>query len=154
MPYYTRAYNPQPTARVTSQELKNEFQAIDNALDAAEADVGKGIRAPEATTALPNAASRALKVMSFDASGNPIATVLAGDVADAADNAAIATAKAAEAAASAVAAHNSELAAAASAATVDIPALESGKYLSNNGAQYGVASHYTTSGAATQHHRH
>ena len=133
MTYYARTYNPQPTARVTSQELKNEFQAIDNALDAAEADVGKGIRAPEATTALPNAASRALKVMSFDASGNPVATVLAGDVADAADNAAIATAKAAEAAASAVAAHNSELAAAASAATVDIPALESGKYLSNNG---------------------
>ena len=133
MPYYTRAYNPQPTARVTSQELKNEFQSIDNALDAVETDVGKGIRAPEATTALPNAASRALKVLSFDASGNPIATVLAGDVADAADNAAIATTKAAEAAASAVAAHNSELAAAASAATVDIPALESGKYLSNNG---------------------
>lgn len=133
MPYYTRAYNPQPTARVTSQELKNEFQSIDNALDAVGVDVGKGIRAPEATTALPNAASRALKVMSFDALGNPIATVLAGDVADAADNAAIATTKAAEAAASAAAAHNSELAAAASAATVDIPVLESGKYLSNNG---------------------
>ena len=116
MPYYTRTYNPQPTARVTSQELKNEFQAIDNALDAVEADVGKGIRAPEATTVLPNAASRALKVLSFDASGNPAVPIAVVDLTAAVASAAAAAISESNAATSA---SNASASAASAAAVLD-----------------------------------
>lgn len=114
MPYYTRTYNPQPTARVTSQELKNEFQAIDNALDAVEVDIGKGVRAPEATTALPNAASRALKVLSFDGSGNPRTTIAEVDLTAAVASAAAAAVSETNAATSASNASASESNASAS----------------------------------------
>lgn len=111
MPYYTRTYNPQPTTRVASTDLKNEFQAIDNALDNVETDVGKGIRAPEATTALPNAASRANKVLSFDGSGNPAVPIAVVDLANA-------VTAASNAATSETNAANSATAAAASAASI------------------------------------
>lgn len=125
MPYYTRTYNPQPTTRVASTVLKDEFQLLESALDAVEVDVGKGIRAPEATTALPNAASRANKVLSFDVSGNPAVPIAVADLAaavTAASNAATsetnAAASATAADASADAAAISEANAAASAASI------------------------------------
>lgn len=132
MTYYTRAFNPQPTQRVGSTDLKNEFQLVDNALDAVEVDIGKGIRAPEATTALPSAASRALKVLSFDASGNPRATIAETDLAaavtaasnadasaiSAADQVALATTQAGIATAQAGIATTKAAEAAASAASV------------------------------------
>ena len=125
MAYYTRTYNPQPTTRVASTDLKNEFQAVENGLASAETADGKAIRAPEATTALPSAASRALKVLSFDGSGNPRTTIAETDLAaavTAASNAATSESNAAlsetAAAASAVAADASADAAAASAASI------------------------------------
>ena len=125
MAYYTRTYNPQPTTRVASTDLKNEFQAVENGLASAEAADGKAIRAPEATTALPSAASRALKVLSFDGSGNPRTTIAETDLAaavTAASNAATSESNAAfsetAAAASAIAADASADAAAASAASI------------------------------------
>lgn len=125
MAYYTRTYNPQPTTRVASTDLKNEFQAVENGLASAETADGKAIRAPEATTALPSAASRALKVLSFDGSGNPRTTIAETDLAaavTAAGNAAASASNAAAsktaAAASAVAADASAIAAAASAASI------------------------------------
>lgn len=125
MAYYTRTYNPQPTTRVASTDLKNEFQAVENGLASAETADGKAIRAPEATTALPSAASRALKVLSFDASGNPRTTIAETDLAaavTAASNAATSESNAAlsetAAAASAIAADASADAAAASAASI------------------------------------
>ena len=133
MAYYIRTYNPQPTTRVASTDLKNEFQAVENGLASAEAADGKAIRAPEATTALPSAASRALKVLSFDASGNPVTTFAKADI-DAQASAAAASAIAADSSAydaaasssasgaSAVAAALSESAAAASAAAADASA--------------------------------
>lgn len=133
MAYYTRTYNPQPTTRVASTDLKNEFQAVENGLASAETADGKAIRAPEATTALPSAASRALKVLSFDASGNPVTTFAKADI-DAQASAAAASAIAADSSAydaaasssasgaSAVAAALSESAAAASAAAADASA--------------------------------
>lgn len=75
MTYYTRGYSPQPTQRVGSAELKAEFQAIEDGLNAAEAQDGKSVRAPEAIPVLPNAISRASKVLAFDASGNPVAQI-------------------------------------------------------------------------------
>ena len=125
MAYYTRTYNPQPTTRVASTDLKNEFQAVENGLASAETADGKAIRAPEATTALPSAASRALKVLSFDGSGNPRTTIAETDLAaavTAASNAATSESNAAlsetAAAASAAAADASADAAAASAASI------------------------------------
>lgn len=125
MAYYIRTYNPQPTTRVASTDLKNEFQAVENGLASAEAADGKAIRAPEATTALPSAASRALKVLSFDGSGNPRTTIAETDLAaavTAASNAATSESNAAlsetAAAASAIAADASADAAAASAASI------------------------------------
>ena len=125
MAYYTRTYNPQPTTRVASTDLKNEFQAVENGLASAETADGKAIRAPEATTALPSAASRALKVLSFDGSGNPRTTIAETDLAaavTAASNAATSESNAAlsetAAAASAIAADASADAAAASAASI------------------------------------
>ena len=126
MAYYTRTYNPQPTTRVASTDLKNEFQAVENGLASAETADGKAIRAPEATTALPSAASRALKVLSFDGSGNPRTTIAETDLeaaVTAASNAALSEkAAAASAAAADASAALSEKAAAASAAAADASA--------------------------------
>lgn len=122
MAYYTRTYNPQPTTRVASTDLKNEFQAVENGLASAEAADGKAIRAPEATTALPSAASRALKVLSFDGSGNPRTTIAETDLAAAVTAASNAATSESNAAASAAAAALSGTAAAASAAAADASA--------------------------------
>ena len=107
MPYYTRTYDPQPTTRVASTDLKDEFQTIESALGAVETDVGKGIRAPEAITALPNAASRANKVLSFDASGHPAVPIAVADLAAAVTAASNAATSATAAAASATSASGS-----------------------------------------------
>ena len=118
MAYYTRTYNPQPTTRVASTDLKNEFQAVENGLASAETADGKAIRAPEATTALPSAASRALKVLSFDGSGNPRTTIAETDLEAAVTAASNAALSEKAAAASAAAADASADAAAASAASI------------------------------------
>ena len=101
MTYYTRGYSPQPTQRVGSAELKAEFQAIEDGLNAAEAQDGKAVRAPEAISGLPNAISRANKVLSFDGSGNPAVPIAVVDLANAvnaANNAADSATAAAESA--------------------------------------------------------
>lgn len=122
MAYYTRTYNPQPTTRVASTDLKNEFQAVENGLASAKTADGKAIRAPEATTALPSAASRALKVLSFDGSGNPRTTIAETDLAAAVTAASNAATSESNAATSESNAALSETAAAASAAAADASA--------------------------------
>lgn len=117
MAYYTRTYNPQPTTRVASTDLKNEFQAVENGLASAETADGKAIRAPEATTALPSAASRALKVLSFDGSGNPRTTIAETDLAAAVTAASNAATSESNAAASASTASTQAGNAATSAST-------------------------------------
>ena len=142
MPYYTRTYNPQPTTRVASTDLKNEFQAIDNALDAVETDVGKGIRAPEATTALPNAASRALKVLSFDSSGHPAVPIAVVDLANAVTAASNAATSETNAAASATAA-------AGSASTASTQASNASTSATNAASSASAASTSATSAATS-----
>lgn len=151
MTYYTRSFNPQPTQRVASTDLKNEFQAVKNALDAVEVDVGKGVRAPEATTALPNAASRALKVMSFDASGNPRTTIAEVDLAAAATAASNAAASAGSSAASAVESEGFADAAALSAAAASTSATnaESSATASAGSASTATTQATSASGSAT-----
>lgn len=120
--HYTRAYNPQPTQRVASTDLKNEFQLVEGGFTSLQVLTNQTLRQSggSAVNAMPNAVSRALKVLSFDADGHPrttlgeadlVAAVSAGDTATAqagiattqagiaTTQAGIATAKAAEAAA-------------------------------------------------------
>lgn len=132
---YTRAYNPQPTQRVGSAELKAEFQAIENAFTTEATEAERTLRQSggSAVNALPNAASRALKVLSFDASGHPVTAFSKADI-DSQASAAAASALAADASAddasnsasassaSALAASMSEAAAAASAVAADASA--------------------------------
>lgn len=98
MTYYTRGYNPQPTQRVGSAELKAEFQLIADGLNAAEAQDGKAIRAEDAIPALSNAISRASKLLSFDENGKPVTLIAKADIDDAV---ALAQQKAADATSSA-----------------------------------------------------
>lgn len=75
--HYTRDYNPPTGTRVSSSDLINEFQAVQGGFDSVQAELGNTLHqasgAPMA--ALPNAVSRALKVLSFDADGNPRANI-------------------------------------------------------------------------------
>lgn len=80
MTYYTRSINPQPTQRVGSAELKAEFSSVQTGFESAETADGKAVRAPEAIPTLPNAISRALKILSFDASGNPATSFSAAEL--------------------------------------------------------------------------
>lgn len=75
MTFYTRAFNPQPTQRVGSTDLKNEFQSVQAGFDAVETSIGNTLRQASGTAIaeMPSAASRALKALAFDASGNPVA---------------------------------------------------------------------------------
>ncbi len=93
---YTRTYNPQPTQRVGSADLKAEFQAIENAFNTESTEAERTLRQTggSAVNALPNAASRALKVLSFDASGHPITSIATVDLAAAVTAATTATTQA------------------------------------------------------------
>lgn len=72
--HYTRGYDPQPTQRVGSTDLKNEFQAVEGGFDSIQADTRRTLRQVDGAeiAPMPNAVSRALKLLSFDASGNPV----------------------------------------------------------------------------------
>lgn len=72
--HYTRAYDPQPTQRVGSTDLKNEFQAVEVGFDSIQADTSRTLRQVGGAeiAPMPNAISRALKLLSFDAAGNPV----------------------------------------------------------------------------------
>lgn len=72
--HYTRAYDPQPTQRVGSTDLKNEFQAVEGGFDSIQADTSRTLRQVGGAeiAPMPNAISRALKLLSFDAAGNPV----------------------------------------------------------------------------------
>jgi hypothetical protein len=149
MTYYTRAFNPQPTQRVSSSDLKNEFQAIEGAFSSAEDDVGKSLRAPESLSALPNAASRALKVLSFDASGNPDVPIAVADLSAAVTAAANAAASEAGAAAQVVLASDQvALAAAQVVLASDEVALAAGQ-VSIATAQAGIATTKAAEAAAS-----
>ena len=71
---YTRAYDPQPTQRVGSTDLKNEFQAVEGGFDSIQADTRRTLRQIDGAeiAPMPNAISRAMKLLSFDAAGNPV----------------------------------------------------------------------------------
>ena len=71
--HYTRGYDPQPTQRVGSTDLKGEFQSIEGGFDSIQFDVSRTLRqvGGAEVAPMPNAISRALKLLSFDAAGNP-----------------------------------------------------------------------------------
>lgn len=75
--HYTRDYNPPSGSRVASSDLINEFQTIENGFDSVQSGVANTLRQASGTAiaAMPNAVSRALKVLSFDADGNPATTI-------------------------------------------------------------------------------
>lgn len=76
--HYNRAYNPPTGTRVSSSDLINEFHSVQNGFDSVQADLGNTLRQASGTQigVLPNAASRALKALAFDADGNPVAVTL------------------------------------------------------------------------------
>lgn len=125
--HYTRDYNPPTGTRVSSSDLINEFQAVQGGFDSVQAELGNTLHqasgAPMA--ALPNAVSRALKVLSFDADGNPRSAIGEADFAQATASAetsiaqaAVATAQASAATAQAGIATAKAAEAAASAASI------------------------------------
>ena len=81
--HYTRDYNPPSGSRVASSDLINEFQTIENGFDSVQSGVANTLRQASGTAiaALPNAVSRATKVLSFDADGNPRTTIAEADLA-------------------------------------------------------------------------
>ena len=82
--HYTRDYAPPTGTRVASSDLINEFQSVEAGFDSVQTDFGYTLHQASGTAiaAMPNAVSRALKVLGFDADGNPIALALT-EVADA-----------------------------------------------------------------------
>lgn len=105
--HYTRDYAPPTGTRVASSDLINEFQAVQSGFDSTQAELENTLRQASGTpiAALPNAVSRAEKVLSFDASGNPVtlfakseldglAAAAANSVTDAAAQVGMATAQA------------------------------------------------------------
>lgn len=91
--HYTRDYAPPTGTRVASSDLINEFQSVEAGFDSVQTDFGHTLHQASGTAiaAMPNAVSRALKVLSFDADGNPATTI---DGVDFAASAATATAAA------------------------------------------------------------
>lgn len=73
--HYTRDYSPPTGTRVSSSDLINEFQLVEAGFDSVQTDFDNSLRQASGTAiaALPNAASRALKALAFDVSGNPVA---------------------------------------------------------------------------------
>lgn len=73
--HYTRDYNPPSGTRVSSSDLINEFQSVEVGFDSVQSGLSRTLRQTggDAVAAMPSAASRALKALAFDASGNPIA---------------------------------------------------------------------------------
>lgn len=76
--HYTRDYNPPTGTRVSSSDLINEFQAVQGGFDSVQAELGNTLHQASGAPigALPNAVSRALKALAFDADGNPVAVAM------------------------------------------------------------------------------
>lgn len=71
--FYTRAYNPLPEQRVSSQVLKDEFARVEAGFDEVQGDADRAIKLPEGTadqTLAMDAVARANLVLAFDVSGN------------------------------------------------------------------------------------
>ena len=71
--FYTRAYNPLPEQRVSSQVLKDEFARVEAGFDEVQSDADRAIKLPVGTadqTLAMDAGARANLVLAFDASGN------------------------------------------------------------------------------------
>jgi hypothetical protein len=71
--FYTRAYNPLPEQRVSSQVLKDEFARVEAGFDEVQGDADRAIKLPVGTadqTLAMDAGARANLVLAFNASGN------------------------------------------------------------------------------------
>lgn len=150
---YTRTYNPQPTQRVGSAELKGEFVAIENAFNTEASEAERTLRQTggSAVNALPNAISRALKVLSFDASGHPITSIATVDLAAAVTAASNAATSASSASTSATAAAGSATTAStqASNASTSATAAASSASAASTSATSAASSATAASGSAT-----
>lgn len=83
MTFYNKTGNPIDLARGLAATVRNEFSLIDAGFDAVEVKTDAAIKLNdgETATALGNAVARANKVLTFDASGNPVNTYTIADVA-------------------------------------------------------------------------
>ena len=82
--FYTRAYNPLPEQRVSSQVLKDEFARVEAGFDGVQADADRAIKLPEGTadqTLALDAVARANLLLAFNASGN-ITAIAAANLPD------------------------------------------------------------------------
>lgn len=71
--FYTRAYNPLPEQRVSSQVLKDEFARVEAGFDEVQGDADRAIKLPVGTadqTLAMDAGARANLVLAFNAAGN------------------------------------------------------------------------------------
>lgn len=134
--YYTRLYDFLAGATVRSQEFDDEFNAIQSGFSAVETRLQAAIQTPENTTqTLPAAASRINKILSFDASGNAVATAsLTGAFSFSG------TVSCADPTAASHAATKAWVETLALSAAIPVTGGDAGKYLTNNGStlQWGV----------------
>lgn len=82
--FYTRAYNPLPEQRVSSQVLKDEFARVEAGFDEVQSDADRAIKLPEGTadqTLALDAVARANLLLAFNASGN-ITAIAAANLPD------------------------------------------------------------------------
>ena len=71
--FYTRAYNPLPEQRVSSQVLKDEFARVEAGFNEVQGDADRAVKLPAGTadqTIALDAVARANLVLAFDAAGN------------------------------------------------------------------------------------
>lgn len=112
-PFFTNTIDLLPATKAKAGDVEANLNAVEAGFDEAKEYFDRtlrGARANPAIPEIPNAATRANKALTFDASGNPVTTVTTTEISNAQTNAVAA-------AASAVAADASADAAAASAAT-------------------------------------
>lgn len=74
-PYFTENFQGQEGQTARADQVRNELIATESGFDGVNADVNRTVKGAvgETLAALPNAATRALKFLRFDAAGNPIA---------------------------------------------------------------------------------
>ena len=156
--HYTRDYNPPSGSRVASSDLINEFQTIENGFDSVQSGVANTLRQASGTAiaALPNAVSRATKVLSFDADGNPRTTIAEADLAaavtaasSAASSAGVATTQAGTATTQAVVATTQAGVATTKAAEASASASSASTSSSTATTQAGIATAQASSSSAS-----
>lgn len=156
--HYTRDYNPPSGSRVASSALINEFQTIENGFDSVQSGVANTLRQASGTAiaALPNAVSRATKVLSFDADGNPRTTIAEADLAaavtaasSAASSAGVATTQAGTATTQAVVATTQAGVATTKAAEASASASSASTSSSTATTQAGIATAQASSSSAS-----